>query len=163
MVYVCFMFKDYPVSPQPSTSTAARNVTGGEPPRKKLTVSVIGANGRFMLPDQPVDEDGGESTYHIEPMQVKHYDLELHKEFSLKKNMAKEVIYEVKFDKEWQDKKIIDVKNDVGDMLQDVIDRAREGLADYDLGRVHINQGNLFQPIMVAPRTLHQLDAEAVK
>ena len=36
--------------------------------------------------------------------------------------------------------KIINVKNDVRDMLQDVTDRARAVLADENLGRVYINQ-----------------------
>ena len=130
------------------------------PPCKKLRQTIIGADGRLERPTIPIEEE--DRSYQLAPLEVKHYDLELRKERTLKKNMAREVIYEVKFDDEWQNQRIVDIRDNLRGMFEDVIGRAREGLNDNDLGRIYINQGNLWQPIVIPPRPLNELDAEVV-
>jgi hypothetical protein len=69
----------------------------------------------------------------------------------MKKNLAHEVIYEINFDDEWKDKKIIDLRASLYDMFEDVLKRASKGLAGNDFGRVFIKQQNLYSPIVIPP------------
>ena len=100
--------------------------------------------------------------YDLQAVDQKHYDIQVRKERHSHKLQAKEVIYEVQFYNMRANQRLVDVRDQLRSMLKDLVQRAREGLADHDWGRVFINQRNLWQLLIVAPRRLGEFDTEVI-
>ena len=68
-------------------------------------------------------------------------------ERTYKKNLAKDTTYNVKFNDQWQGKRLQDIHKELQNMFEDVLQQVRTH--DADLGRVVVNHPNLFNPIVV--------------
>ena len=115
-----------------------------------------------VLPQQAEDANPGglEDDPRVEPVERRQYDLDFHKTRALKKNIAREDIYKVRLNGVFEGARIGDVKDQIKRMFQDLIERSKRGLSPDDFGRIYLNQRNLFQPIIVPPTRLAELDAE---
>jgi len=158
------------VSPQPGPSNAVtppprRRPDGGPQPREGSPPPRVG----YRRPDGPLliegtlDEAEGDPLLddaRLELEEVKFYELELYKEKILKKNMAKEVIYQIKIKDNWRNKRIKDVMSQLRKMFDDLIKKASEGLLPDDFIRLYLNQRNLYKPIVLPPTRVNQVNAE---
>ena len=70
--------------------------------------------------------------------------------------------YRVKFNEEWRGEKLLDLHQQVTQMFEDVLTRARGDLSDEDLGRIVINHDGLDNPIVVPLKRWGKLNAAEV-
>ena len=92
----------------------------------------------------------------------KPYSFEKRNERTFLKNGAKDRSYEVKFNEEWHGKKVAEIQDELRDMFEDVMERAREGLDDQDLGRVIIHHDGLNNNVVVPLQNLGELNADVI-
>ena len=92
--------------------------------------------------------------------ETKPYTFRKRNERTFLKNGARDMSYEVKFNEEWQGKKLAEIQGELRDMFEDVLEQAREGLDDQDLGRVIIHHEGLNNNAVVPLQNLGELNAE---
>ena len=78
------------------------------------------------------------------------------------KNGAVDTCYQVKFDDQWQGQKLGNIKKQLHNMFEDILQQARGELDDQDLGRVIIHHNGLNQNVVVPLQKLGDLNAEVV-
>lgn len=92
----------------------------------------------------------------------KPYEFSLRKTRTFAKHAAVEKIYQVKFNEQLKGRNISDLHAQLHDMFDDVLQEAKIGLADNDLGRVVLRHQNLENPIVVPLRSLDELNADVI-
>ena len=81
---------------------------------------------------------------------------------SLTGGVVRENSYQVHFNEDWQGKPLVDLRDELSKMFNDLLER---GAKDYEAGdqaRVYIEHPALQKPIVVPPQPLEELDAEMI-
>ena len=78
------------------------------------------------------------------------------------KNGAIDITYEVKFSNQLQNKKLMDIVDDLHNVFDDVLSQVREGSQDNSLARLIIEHNGLTDPIVVPLQELNTMDASTV-
>ena len=141
------------LDPMPSTSTAQS--TGS-------TATLEPTPGTSSSEPVPSTSQSSSASEESESNGTPGYQLIKRRERVFAKNKAKDTSYEVKLNPKWEGKKLKNLHEELRDMFNDVLQRARGQLANNDLGRVVIHHEGLDAPIVVPPRPLENLNADTV-
>ena len=94
--------------------------------------------------------------------QYKYYNLDYKKTRYFKKNVAKEVIFEVKFREKWKGTYLKDLSKELRKMFKNVLQQGTRNYYEDDIGRIYINHNDLTTPITVTPRKLSDLTPSVI-
>ena len=92
----------------------------------------------------------------------KPYRIEKTGERRFAKSVAIEKTYKVRFDNQWRVERVRELRAELRQMLDDVIERGQEGLNDNDLMRIIIRDDILNQPIVVPLQPADEMRADKV-
>ncbi|CAC5402762.1 unnamed protein product [Mytilus coruscus] len=126
-----------------SSLVSSTDTTQGPPPTKKK--SSVSQNQYDAGVDTP-------STHKISKKRERTYT----------KNGALDTTYDVKFSDKLQNKKLMDIVDDLHNIFDDVLGQVREGSQDNSLSRLIIEHNGLTDPIVVPLQELNKMDASTV-
>ena len=78
------------------------------------------------------------------------------------KSVTIEKTYKVRFDNQWRGERVRELRAELRQMFDDVIERSQEGLNDNDLMRIIIRDDILNQPIVVPLQPADEMRADKV-
>ena len=84
------------------------------------------------------------------------------KERTYKNYAATERTYEITFDSDWQGANLKDVRQEMGNMFENVLKDATTGMSGSDRGRVMLDHSSLNSPLVVPLQKLDTLNADTV-
>ncbi len=90
------------------------------------------------------------------------YEIVLSGRKTFAKSAAVETTYKVNFNDKWRGRKLSDLKDDMGQMFDNILARARQDMGDDDLLRVIIRHEELDQAIVVPLQPAQKLDAATI-
>ena len=136
-----------PQTYQSNQSTEIIDLTGDEEPPNKHPAL------QSPLPGPNTLQDGGnDDPYEFRQVRQRTYA----------KNAAVDTTFKVKFNDQWQGDKLVDILEELDNMFGHILQEAREGRADNDLGRVIIHHDTLDNPIVVPLCPLEDLNASTI-
>lgn len=111
--------------------------------------------------DSDDEKDNDDPPFHISQDSPKAYSIDERESRSFK-NIIRETTFRARFNQEKQTEKIKDFLPEIRNMFEEMLERAVNDFNGQDLGRVYITHPDLRKPIVVPPRTLEHLTAEAI-
>lgn len=98
--------------------------------------------------------------YNIVQQPTKSYTINSRVSKSFRGKVIRETTFEVNFDNNGS--KIKDIREELSEMFQEVIDTGKQNFTDRDVARVYINHPDLHHAIIVKPRPLHDLTPKVI-
>jgi len=134
----------------PRTETAVADLAERRRDRVRVDSQIAGPSG--------MQQNGGADDQEMQPP----YRIELSGVRRFARATASESTYRVRFNDQWQGRRLMDLRQQLYRMFEEVLQRARMGLEDNDLVRVIIRHDALNHAVVIPLREVGDADVETI-